>query len=272
VKKNDAKPQPSASVVQPPVKRGGKTRTQKKDPMQALTKCLAFLPPTSVAGNETLSALSQSGGITSSKEIRMSFTDYFDTSDDAAAAYFQWMWNPSQSVFSTGTATSGGFVPSYALGADLYALPKFALDSASSSVLVVTTVPVIAGNSSLTAAGNSQSTLILPTSVQKWVKVGSWRASKLFDSSEYLPAIETDTGNQPVFSGVCLDPDTLAVTAANLQMKIVIHLAQALPPVVKMGFGSTNSANAGCLHSPIGGITTTAKDCLVQVTGMSDTI
>jgi hypothetical protein len=229
--------------------------------------------PTALAENETLKALSASGGISSTKEIRMMFTDYFDTSDDAAAGYFQWVWTASQSVFTGGSGVpTGGFIPSYVLGADLYALPKFSLDSVDSSILVVTSVPVIAGASALTACGAVQSTLILPTSVQKWVKVGSWRASQLFDTSEFLPAIESETGNQPIFSGVCLNPDTLAVAASNVQMKIVLHLAQALPPVVKMGYGVTNTANAACLHSPIGGIATTAKDCLVQVTGVANTI
>jgi len=245
----------------------------KKDPMAALQQAAFFQKPDALQANETLMALSASGGISSTKELRMTFTDYFDTSNDAAAGYFQWVWSGSQSAFTGGSGVPlGGFIPSYVLGAELYALPKFALDSVASSILIVTTCPVICGNSSLTAAGAVQSTLVLPTSVQKWVKVGSWTASQLFDSSEYLPAIETETGNQPIFSGVCLNPDSLAVAASNVQMKIVLHLAQAIPPTIKMGFGVTNSANAGCLHSPIGGISTTAKDCLVQVTGLSNTI
>jgi len=104
------------------------------------------------------------------------------------------------------------------------------------------------------------------------VLVGRWRADQLLGTSNYLPSISSTGGYQAIFSGVCLDPDTLAAAAANIQCKIVLHIAQAIPPVVKLGFGFTNSDNPDILHSVVGGVSIGAKDCLVQITGMSDSV
>jgi len=240
--------------------------------MAALTSAMSFHSPSTIAVNPTLSALSASGGVSATKELRYDFTDYFDTSDDAAAGYFQWVWDPAQSVFTTGSFSTSDAYPSYVRGADLYALPKFALDSSDSSVLFISTCPAIAADSTTGVAGAVRTTLILPTSVQKWVLVGRWRADQIFGTSTYLPSISSSGGYQAIFSGVCLDPDSLAVVAANLQCKIVLHVAQTIPPVVKLGFGTTNSDNPDILHSVVAGITAGAKDCMVQITGVSDSM
>jgi hypothetical protein len=240
--------------------------------MAALNSAMSFHSPSTIAGNATLSALSASGGVSATKELRFDFVDYFDTSGDAAAGYFQWVWDPAQSVFTTGSFSTSDGYPAYVRGADLYALPKFALDSSDSSVLFITSCPVTVADSTTGVAGAVRSTLILPTSVQKWVLVGRWRADQLLGTSTYLPSISSTGGYQAIFSGVCLDPDSLAVSAANVQCKIVLHISQAIPPVVKLGFGLTNSNNPDILHSVVGGVSTSAKDCLVQITGMSDKV
>jgi len=249
----------------------GKTQSSQKkaDPLASVR---AFHSPSTIATNPTMAALAASGGISATKELRYDFTDYFDTSGDAAAGYFQWVWDPAQSIFTPGTATSSDAFPAYVRGAELYALPKFALDSKDSSILFITTCPATVSDSTTGVATSVQSTLILPTSVQKWVRVGRWSAKQIFGTSNYLPSVSSSGGYQAIFSGVCLNPDSLAVVAATLQCKIVLHISQSIPPIVKLGFGITNSDNPDILHSVVGGISIGVKDCMVQVTGVSDSL
>jgi len=124
-------------------------------------------------------------------------------------------------------------------------------------------------------AGAARTTLLAPTSTPKWVKVGTWRAKSLFDTSTFEPLVNPQ-GGMAIFSGVLLDPDTLEAFSGTelelnkVQCKVVVHVAQALPQVVRMAFKYIENTTSNTLSDVVVG-TPALTDTLIQITGMGDT-
>lgn len=188
---------------------------------------------------------SSSGNVTTTSEVVFEYTDFFDTSGDVAAPYFQ------QTLYTGCSLISPAIVSRAArriLSAKLYCLPRFSLDSTSSSVLFLTTVPVKASTAaSAGQAGNVQNTLIVPKADASWIKVGEWKASKLFAESNVQPAINTG-GYMALFSGVVLNPDTMDISGVQMQCKIVVRFSEPLPAASTLSILHSNLVNVDSMY------------------------
>lgn len=256
------------SSIPKPVKPKMQTQVVRSKPGEDATRVFQHLlqgkPP---VDSPVIRALSASGGVMSTREIRFTMNDFFDTSNDELAPYFQWQFGVDQNLLASDYTTQP---VTKVIGADLYALPKFSLDTQQSAQLFLTTVPVIAANAlgGKTSAA-IQTTLLLPRTDSSWVKVGTWRANKIFSESNVAPAVNNE-GLMAVFSGCVLDPDTMVASGEPVQCKVVVHFSQALPPTASLVFAYSNLTNESCLHNVESGIPFTPKETLLQVDGVSN--
>jgi hypothetical protein len=189
----------------------------------------------------------------SAAEIRFSVVDYFDSSDDANAPYFQYNINSTASIVSNGTANPlDGLVPFVRrfIGADIWALPKFDLDTSGSAHMVLTTVPTATGTdeSAPGTSSNVQSTMVIPRTDSRWVKVGSWRAKKLFADTTILPA-QNPSGDVAIFAGVVLNPDSLLPSGIRMQFKIKVYFSETVPAISQMKVFESNLVNSTSLYA-----------------------
>jgi len=174
------------------------------------------------------------GGEASTKEILFRYTSYFNSLDQAATGnsgvyYFRTDQNFIENAASTGSPVMK--VESVAL----YALPGFGLNTAASPAMVLFGVPVRSMDGTFIRNCAQQSTMLLPTSVSQWVKVGGWTADKLFGDSTLQPATVSNTTFS--FAALCqwavVNPDTFesisgATFTEGIQLKLVVTVSQTL--------------------------------------------
>lgn len=209
-----------------------------------------------------------SGDAFSQSEVRFCYTDFFDTSGDAAAPYFQQTFSTVASLI----ASSGVSPTRRILGADLWALPKFSLETAESAYLFLTCVPTNPASSGTApgAAGNIQNTIILPKSDAQWVKVGSWRSKTLFAETTIGPAINS-AGDMAVFAGVVLNPDNLTPVGALLQCKICVYFSESVPQTANLKVFHSNLTDSSTLTSVMS-TASSSRAVVLSVTGVSNTV
>jgi len=224
--------------------------------------------PLETRDSDVIRALTSSGNAMSQKEVRFCYTDFFDTSSDVAAPYFCHTFSTVGSLIA-GDANN----PSRRIiGADLWAMPKFDLDTSSSALLFLSTVPTNPGgnDSAPGTAANIQNTLLLPKADSRWVKVGRWRAKTLFADSTVAPSISSN-GDQAIFSGVVLNPDTLLAVGSPLQCKVEVHFAESVPSTADLKYLQSNYTNASVLYS-VPSADTVSRAVILSVTGTGDSV
>lgn len=195
-------------------------------------------------------------------------TDYFDIGEKANP-YWYWSYETSQEVFQSGTASTDPFVK--LISAKCYALAKFNPNvSQNTSILVLTTTPAFPGSQNADGvAANPRTTVITPNPQTKWVMVGSYKSKQLF-SGGLVPQV-SNAGNQVVFAGTLLDPDTMEgfTTDNYVQMKIELKFAVGLDPITNFKYAFSRNDVASTLAFPTQ-VATTAQKVVMQVTGMGD--
>jgi len=188
---------------------------------------------------------SGSGNVSTTSEILFEYIDYFDTSGDANAAYFQQTFSTFASLVNgTGDLTNVG---RRIIGAKLHVLPKFAIETQTSSYLFLTSVPALLGTAGTATAANVRNTLIVPRADSSWVLVGEWKMDKLFGGGDIFPAVNA-AGAMAIFSGVVLNPDSFTVAGANMQCRITVSFAEMLPGVSNVRRLHSNYVAASALY------------------------
>jgi hypothetical protein len=173
------------------------------------------------------------GGDSSTKEILFRYTSYFNSQDQAATGNSGVYYFRTDQDFIENAASSGSPVMKVE-SVSLYALPAFGLDTTSSPVMVLFGVPVRSMDGTFIRNAAQQSTLLLPTSVSQWVKVGGWTADKLFEDSTLQPATVSNTtfSFAALFQWAAVNPDTFdvlpAVIGSGVQFKLVVTVSQTL--------------------------------------------
>ena len=171
----------------------------------------------------------------SDREIRTTLVDFFDYDfgTDIALAFKQYLFNVAN-VYGFNTASPGAPSPmARLLGFQLWALPRFSNDNVADATLAVLFgLPVTGGAEGTTATTAAlQTTLLTPTSVSDWVKVGEWNEETI-DSTTQQPLITPD-GNTALGTFVVVDPDDFEVlldaTLPSVQFMAKTTIAQALP-------------------------------------------
>lgn len=175
--------------------------------------------------------LALSGGFvdptSSTNELLLDVTDYFDSTGDAEFAFQQWLTTSDYQIFNP-KFNQANMVKLVSF--DLYALPDFDLDTAASPVMVLFGVPVqVSGTSSCAA---QQTTLLTPTSVSNWVKVGSWSAKSLFADANVAPP---DSEGDRICGGsfVVVNPDDMEPSALRIQYRAEARFAITMPQVIR---------------------------------------
>jgi len=224
--------------------------------------------PREVHESEVIQALVSSGSPMSQKEVRFCYTDFFDTSADVAAPYFCHTFSTVGSLIAGDTNNPSRRI----IGADLWAMPRFDLDTSTSAFLFLTTVPSNPGgnDSAPGIAANIQNTLLLPKSDSQWVQVGKWRSKTLYADSTVAPAVNSN-GDQALFSGIVLNPDSLAAAGVSLQCKIDVHFSESVPFTADLKYLHSNYTNASVLYSvPVAA--TVSRAVLLSVEGVGDSV
>lgn len=179
------------------------------------------------------------------KEVVVQYQNYFDS---VASSYQQIKVDTSDNPMSTsGTFSEGiGRVDSF----ELWALPQFNLTTNSSTTMVAFGVPVSSGGNPACAA--QQTTVLTPTSVSDWVKVGSWRRSELFADSIILPL---DDGVEGFVLGTCtvLDVDTLTLAETILQYRAVYDIAWTMPSASRLNQAVLTSTSSNAWSAAVTG-------------------
>jgi len=183
----------------------------------------------------------------SAKELVTQYVDFFDyVYDDSGTGQHirQYKFNPNfNNLFPPASLQPSANV-SRVERVKLWALPNFQIDTADSSCIVDFGVPVHSVSDVKYVPGATptvevdafrgtaaqKSTLLTPTSVSDWVKVGEWHAKSLFDDSNFSPAYDS-LGNQALFTAVVVYPDNGAAYARNVQFMVEIEVAQTLAPL-----------------------------------------
>jgi len=224
--------------------------------------------PLEARESEVIQALMSSGSAMSQKEIRFCYTDFFDTSNDVAAPYFCHTFSTVGSLIAGDSNNPSRRI----IGADLWAMPKFDLDTSKGAFLFLSTVPSNPGgnDSAPGIASNVQNTLLLPKADSRWVKVGSWRSKTLFADSTVAPAVNSQ-GDQAIFSGVVLDPDTLSAAGVPLQCKVDIYFAESVPSTADLKYLQSNYTSASILYS-VPTAATVSRAVILSVTGTGDSV
>jgi len=220
-------------------------------PRFAMQKLRLFVESSTEGGlsekTQLLDVVAQgSGNTTTTSEIQFEYVDYFDTSNDVAAPYFAQAFNTQSSLIAPAVVSR---VPRRILGATLEVLPRFSLDSSSSSFIFLSTTPVATsiGDGVAQQAGNVRNTLIEPRADARWVQVGVWDAKQLFKDGTILPAMNS-SGDMSIFSGVVLNPDTFDPIAANMQCRVTVRFAEQLPAASTLRIFHSNLVSVSSLY------------------------
>ena len=174
----------------------------------------------------------------SDREIRTTLVDFFDYNfgTDIALAFRQYLFNVAN-VYGFNTASPGAPNPmAQVLAFQLWALPRFSNDNVARATLAVLYgLPVTGGAESTTGTTAAlQTTILTPTSVSDWVKVGEWN-EKTIDLTTQQPLITPD-GNSALGTFVVVDPDDFQVilddTLPPVQFMAKTIISQALPNII----------------------------------------
>lgn len=166
-------------------------------------------------------------------EIKFVYRDYFDSLGDVAKPGGQYFVD-LKNLPGINYAGLGYSPVAKVVGAKLYALPRFSLDSADSAVVVLTGLPI---NTAVTTeqASNAnyaaqQSTLLTPSSTVDWVLCGSWDAKSTLAEANILLSTNSD-GLVPIMEWEIVDPDFLSPSAKKLQFMLEYTVSQSVPQV-----------------------------------------
>lgn len=199
-------------------------------------------------------------------EIRFRVTDYFDSSANATNYVDQYLFDVSQEFVRPSPISGMNSTMCFVESVTLFALPGFSVATNTGALLVPFHVPVKFNANGETQTACQQSTLLTPSSVSNWVKVGSWKAKKLFRDGIYSP-IRSQGSNQVLFCVGCFEPDDLTPTTVKVQFRAEIIVSQNLPAM--------NAAIAGVFAAPswIDPIATgaAANNMLITCIGASNT-
>jgi len=178
----------------------------------------------------TLSGFSDSG-VGSTREILYRITDYFDSADGTNGSVEYWYRLDNNFADSSPNIPQASYQKIHSV--ELYALPRFSVDTAASPVVVLFGVPIMSSVTGTSRNSAQRSTLLTPSSVSTWQKVGGWSASVLLSDTQQSLSVQSNTGG---FDFACLaactvvDPDDYtAITDNGVQFKMVISVRQTLP-------------------------------------------
>lgn len=168
-------------------------------------------------------------------EVILAVTDYFD-SDPTAASQAYLVNVPSLPTISSVDGSSEAY-GNRIKRVHVHALPRFEEDTATSSSLVMFAVPAlrpITGDDSGKNYFAQDATLLTPTSVSNWVKVGSYDFDNLFGVTGYEPVYTNvnDTVKKSllnVFEIQVLDPDDFTASKNAIQYRVDIEYAANVP-------------------------------------------
>lgn len=135
----------------------------------------------------------------------------------------------------------------------LHAIPKFSMDSQSSSVMIISGLPVSTSTTTNDEAAPTpwalyaaqQATLVTPTASPDWVRVGGWSANKTLGEAN-LMLTANDKGLVPLMEWQILDPDTMTISTQKVQMMIeyIVSVAVPMVSVVRMRLNQGPEGNA----------------------------
>lgn len=182
----------------------------------------------------------------SAKELVFECIDFFDYVPNPAAGLRQYAFNPKSFNLTPPFPGAGGSATvennvGKIKSVKLYALPDFSLNVSAASVQVLFGCPVSKfgryDNASTPPEQDGfvgtvaqRATLLTPTSVSDWVEIGGWSASSLFKDANFGPTY-TPSQEQVLFTISCLDPDDASLSDLNVQLMVVVEVAQSLPPL-----------------------------------------
>lgn len=202
-----------------------------------------------------------SSGLGSTKEIRYHLVDYFDlehpsavlTSNAVTKGIHQYFIDQRATLLSANADVSMSSKSNFTriLRVDFYAMNNFINTSGDTDPSITTsmmcfTVPAltvttdsgaIATNYTATST-QQQTTILLPSSIQKWHHCGTFRES-VFHSTELSPQTTSIVDGQP--EGTCvgalavLNPDSGELLLDNpVQIKVVMTLQETVPTIVSI--------------------------------------
>jgi hypothetical protein len=203
----------------------------------------------------------------SSKEIKVVLTDFFDSTDGILGTYQQWLFSPVNPFFPSAAGSADANLGKVTK-VRFYALPSFTLDTSASPQMVIFGLPVLA--SGVGACASQQSTLLTPTSVSDWVSVGGWDASKIFADANVIPAVNDATSATPLGSLRVVNPDDYSASSVIVQFMVQAHVSYTLPQITMadyvVGSSLTNDFTTVLSDPPVTG------PILSQVEGMSNAL
>lgn len=224
----------------------------------------------------------------SEKELNVKVSDFVDSDPGHLSTY--WFDIDSNGLELFPTVASAKMGPRCRVKrVTVYALPRFVnSDVSAASVLVCFAVPVTVGcsdpneSSTTSQSAASKSTLLTPTAVSDWVKVGYWNAEKLFSTTDMSPAFH-NAGNgtlslQPLGTIGVYNPDngSLIENTKPIQLRYDIEYSITIPPLTSVYGTVTNytvdsSNNFSYPKNP----TYTEKvamPCMVNVTSVTNSM
>jgi len=205
------------------------------------------------------------GAQSSRKEIGFQITDFLDS---PSTGYGQYLFKANQNLLSSGS----GDVPALrVVSVAMYALPRFALDTSTSSALILFGVPIKQGSAS--SCGAQCSTLVLPAADARWIPVGRWQASSLLKDSnvQLLAGSGVTSDSVALATYAVLDPDGFTpITDLDVQFKFVIEVAQPLPlqAQVEVNSYTTTVPEWNTIFAATSGVA--PEPCLVEATNLRD--
>lgn len=172
-----------------------------------------------------------------SNEVELTLTDYFDYADMKASGVYLLGLNSIPNMRSIYQQTDMVGAGTRIRRVRVYALPRFALDTATSAALVLFGVPTsmsqaLGGQINFVYLGQ-KATLLTPTSVSDWVMVGSYEFDNLFGVTGYEPVVtEVKDSLQPMtnlFEVQLLNPDDFSNLEIDCQFRVEVEYAAAVP-------------------------------------------
>lgn len=181
----------------------------------------------------------------SGNSLKVKLMDFFDSpviTAEGTEAYQQYLFSVKNVLgIDTDAAVSANGALSVVESFELYALPQFDLNTSNSSVMVLFGVPVQLVGTGAAGTGSTvatKSTLLTPTAVSDWVKVGSWNRNQLFDTTLVQPAYSGNGSLMCLGSFVIVDPDTGDLfpdgsSGPVIQYMARISVSQVLPQILQ---------------------------------------
>lgn len=221
----------------------------------------------------------------SAKELVIEYVDFFDYdpgADPTTAPFKQYKFNPNFNNLVNPALNNPTENISRVNSVTLWALPQFAVSTVESSVAVDFGVPVHSVSDAILTAtpslevdilrgtASQKSTLLTPTSVSDWVKVGHWSYDKLFAVSNYNPVYDS-LGNQCLFTFTVVKPDNGVASAQGVQFMVEIEASQTLPPMSGIEVGRPASNNPTAWYNAVAG-GTGVTPAFVRLKGLRNTI